>query len=379
VAPHLLKRHVKKVEEFDFMNTLNLPNLAPIGVSILKAAQAVDATVLITGATGTGKSHLAEQIHHADTRRGGRKLIKVNLATLSENLIESELFGHERGAFTGADFRRVGKLESADGGTVFLDEIGEMPVRLQSKLLDFIQYKKITPVGSNRELNLNVRILAATNRNLEAAVKAGSFREDLFHRLNVFRVHLSDLANTPQVALDMARELILENLRRLNKPDMKISRDLQSVIRHYPWPGNIRELRNALEFAVAMEPTAELQLTSMPVPIQTWVREGGLGRKEELPVLMERPMPATQGAGFYASSSILELPVNLNFKESKAQFEKRYIEYILRACNGQINLTSRRAGLNKVSLTEKIKIYGIDWRRIRFESTKAADVSRNQI
>lgn len=347
------------------MNTNHFINLSSASQAILKAAQSVDATVLITGSTGTGKSFLAEKIHALDPKRGMRRLVKVNLATLSENLIESELFGHERGAFTGADARRPGKLESADGGTVFLDEIGELPLRLQSKLLDFIQYKKITPVGSNRELKIDVRIVVATNKNLEASVRAGQFREDLFHRLNVFRVHIADLATMPQTALDFAQEMLRAKAEGASKSISHLSRELQSAIRHYPWPGNIRELENAIEFAVAMEKSNELTIDSMPVSFRGG-HSGVVAQTNAEPVALN----AAESGGISNPACVLELPVSLNYHESKELFEKRYIEFILKSCNGHINLTSRRTGLNKVSLTDKIKRYGIDWRKIRFESIR---------
>src|SRR5271170_1063619 len=202
-------------------------------LQLLQASNRVDSTVLITGSTGTGKSHLAHAVHRSSEKRTAGRWGKVNLATLSENLIESELFGHERGAFTSADTRRVGKLEACNGGTVFLDEIGELSLRIQAKLLDFIQYKRVSPVGSNRDVELDVRIIAATNRNLEAAVKGGDFRADLFHRLNVFHVHLPELALHPRAALQLAREFLLSRAAAAGKKIGSISREVDQVIHTY--------------------------------------------------------------------------------------------------------------------------------------------------
>jgi DNA-binding NtrC family response regulator len=340
--------------------------------SILKASNFADSTLLITGSTGTGKSHLALALHKASLKRAHAKWAKVNLATLSENLIESELFGHERGAFTGADCRRTGKLEICNGGTIFLDEIGELSMRLQAKLLDFIQYKRITPVGSNREIELDVRIIAATNRNLEAAVRAGEFRADLFHRLNVFHVRLPDLAMNPRSVIQLARRFLTVRAAHVGKPIRSFSKEAEQLFRLYSWPGNIRELENSIEFAVAMEMRDSISLGSLPTHLQEYAREhkifsSEMSRVETEEVLVEK-IPTTMSSGSMSTIGLIELPVTMSFHESKDAFERAYLEQMLRLCRGHINLTSRRIGLNKVSLTEKLKRHSIDWRRIKYET-----------
>ena len=342
--------------------------------SVLQASNKMDSTLLITGSTGTGKSHLAYAVHRAHPKRRSQRWAKVNLATLSENLIESELFGHEKGAFTGADGRRVGRLEVCNGGTVFLDEIGELPLRLQAKLLDFIQYKKISPVGSNREIELDVRVIAATNRNLEAAVKAGEFRADLFHRLNVFHVRLPDLSLNPKAVLSFAKETLKERAENLNKPFVGFSREVEHVFRHYSWPGNIRELENVIEYATAMEISGVIQLASLPPTLTEYARNHLGKRLEDGENSEVEPESTETNTVVRAKNSaanavaMLELPMTLDFHESKDAFEKAYLEQALRLCCGQINLTSRRIGLNKVSLTDKIKKHAIDWRKIRYDT-----------
>lgn len=337
-------------------------------LSILKAANKMDSTLLITGSTGTGKSYLAHSVHKASLRGLSGRWCKINLATLSENLIESELFGHERGAFTGADCRRIGKLETCNGGTVFLDEIGELPLRLQAKLLDFIQYKRISLVGSNRETELDVRIIAATNRNLDAAVKAGEFRADLYHRLNVFHVKLPDLSLDEGRILQFAREIIAAKTRMAGRTIKSLSAEVATVLRCYEWPGNIRELENILEFALAMEPSDTIEIQSLPAHLQalSGAIEGKIASVDAVAppeALLRITAPLAVGAIGY-----LELPMTMDFHESKDNFEKMYIEHALRMCGGQINATSKRIGLNKVSLAEKIRRHGIDWRRIRYDS-----------
>lgn len=350
-------------------------HLSPQFMSVLQASNRMDSTLLITGGTGTGKSHLANSVHLASSRGPGGRWHKVNLATLSENLIESELFGHERGAFTGADGRRVGRLEACNGGTIFLDEIGELPLRLQSKLLDFIQYKRISPVGSNREIEVDVRIIAATNRNLEAAVKAGEFRSDLFHRLNVFHIKLPDLSVNPKAVIAFARTLIERRSSTASKVIQGMSREVEHVFRHYGWPGNIRELENIVEFAVAMETGSQIGIASLPSHLQEYAREElkvGSGEEpleaETATKAEEQDLPRIASTGSANAVGYIELPMTLDFHGSKDAFEKAYLEQALRICQGQINLTSRRIGLNKVSLTDKIRRFGIDWRKIRYDS-----------
>lgn len=352
--------------------------LSSQSVSVLNASNEMDSTLLITGSTGTGKSHLAYQVHQRSLKRSSKKFTKVNLATLSENLIESELFGHERGAFTGAENKRIGKLETCNGGTVFLDEIGELPLRLQAKLLDFIQYKKISPVGSNKEIELDVRIIVATNRNLEAAVKNGDFRGDLFHRLNVFHINLPSLSLNPKAAILIARNLLKTRAALVQKSIFGFSPEVEKLIRHYSWPGNIRELENMIEFAVAMEVTQEIRLQSLPKMYRDHANYSmhlKLNDQNELVCDQEFSQEVINLQNRVKAQlatketiGLIELPITMNFHECKDAFERTYLEHVLKVCSGQINLTSRRIGLNKVSLTEKIKKFSIDWRKIRHQS-----------
>ncbi len=330
-------------------------SLTKEAITIIKAANRLDSTVLVTGATGSGKSFLARMIHESSKRGASGRYWKINLATLSENLLESELFGHERGAFTGADARRLGKLEICQGGTVFLDEIGELPLRLQAKLLDFIQFKRITPVGSNREIEVNVRIIAATNKNLEECVKRGEFREDLFHRLNVFSVALPSLVEHPRGVMHFARALLLRLSDTFEKPIYSMSPDVEAAILAYQWPGNIRELENVLEYAVAMSHSNTIEIEDLPP--RFWAAHTG-------------EMSETKVASpiIYPSQDVLSLTWDLNFHRLRDSFERAFLERALAENRGQINQTSRVTGLNKVSLSEKIKKHQIDWRQIRTEN-----------
>ncbi|MCX7977600.1 MAG: sigma-54 dependent transcriptional regulator, partial [Bdellovibrionaceae bacterium] len=212
----------------------------------------VDTPVLIRGASGTGKELVARAIHFNSSRKDG-KFVAINCSAIPENLFESELFGHEKGSFTGADQRKLGKFQYAEGGTLFLDEVGDMPLLMQVKILRVLQEKVFTPVGSNREIPTDVRIIAATNRPLEDMIRSGKFREDLFYRLNVVPIFLPALADRKE---DLDR-LVHNFIRKFNESHKRritgISPDAMAVLKKYSWPGNIRELENVIEHAFVWE------------------------------------------------------------------------------------------------------------------------------
>jgi transcriptional regulator with GAF, ATPase, and Fis domain len=217
-----------------------------------------DATVLITGETGTGKEVVARALHQASPRHG-RALVKINCAALPAQLIESELFGHEKGAFTGAVERRIGKFELADGGTIFLDEVGELPLDLQAKLLRVLQEKEFERLGGNRVLHTDARVLAATNRVLEDEVRAGRFRADLYYRLNVFPIQLSPLRERPQDITPLVQHYLGSLSKRLARPARPVRPADMAALLAYPWPGNIRELEHVLEQAIIVSQGAWLE------------------------------------------------------------------------------------------------------------------------
>jgi transcriptional regulator with GAF, ATPase, and Fis domain len=208
-----------------------------------------DATVLILGETGTGKEILARAIHER-SRRNNRPMIKVDCATLPANLIESELFGHERGAFTGALQKQIGRFELADGGTIFLDEIGELPLELQPKLLRVLQEGEFERLGSSRSQKVEVRVIAATNRNLKEEVRHGRFREDLFYRLDVYTITLPPLRERQQDIPLLVQVFVNEFCAKLGKKIDHIPQRMLHALQQYAWPGNVRELRNVIERAV---------------------------------------------------------------------------------------------------------------------------------
>jgi DNA-binding NtrC family response regulator len=233
----------------------------------LKKFSKTDSTILVTGETGTGKSFLSGAVHF-NSRRKKNPFIKINCANIPENLMESELFGHERGAFTSANKTRIGRLEQAKGGTVFLDEIGELSMPLQAKLLRFLEEKSFERVGGNKTILSDVRIIAATNRQPEEQVAAGSFRGDLYYRLNILRVHLPPLRERRECILPLARHLLQEISRKLHvKTRIKgFARETLRQFKSYSWPGNIRQLANTIERAIILEESDLIRPENIMLP-----------------------------------------------------------------------------------------------------------------
>jgi DNA-binding NtrC family response regulator len=298
---------------------------SPLMRAVLRDASLIapsETRVLITGESGVGKEILADVIHGWSTRVGG-PMIKVNCAAIPENLLESELFGHERGAFTGAHERRIGRFEEADKGTIFLDEISEMSNALQAKLLRVTQGGKFQRVGSNREIQTNARLLAATNRNLEDEVKNGRFREDLFYRLNVVELNLPPLRERREDILPLASRFIED----FAKGRARFSETVAACLENYPWPGNVRELRNAMERAVLLS-RSELIL---PEHLPNRVRE----------VAGQAP-PATASPGAFDSARLEEV-------------ERQAIMQTLRQHNFNRTETAKALGVSRRSLIYKLQ------------------------
>ena len=251
---------------------------------VFKAVEAVapaGATVLITGETGTGKELVARALHNLSPRRG-KALIKVNCATLPAGLIESELFGHEKGAFTGAISRKIGRFELAHGGTLFLDEIGDLPFELQPKLLRVLQEGEFERIGASRTTTVDVRVVAATNRDLETAIRENRFRSDLYYRLNVFPIRLPPLRERTEDIPLLVRYLTLKYGTRLGKRIANVPPAIMELLQTYSWPGNVRELENVIERATILSEGAELDLRWWPMTTGGVSREGGMRTLEEV-------------------------------------------------------------------------------------------------
>jgi DNA-binding NtrC family response regulator len=257
--------------KYDFEKSI-IGNSAPIKKVFENIERAVKTqiTVSITGETGTGKELVAKAIHY-NSKRKGKPFVAVNIAAIPKDLIESELFGHEKGSFTGAIQRRIGKFEEAEGGTIFLDEIGEMDISLQAKLLRVLQEKELTRIGSNQTLKLDVRILVATHRNLQEEVKARNFREDLYYRLLGLPIHLPPLRERGQDIIILAKHFLDQFTKENQMPKIKINAEAQEKLLQYAFPGNVRELKSVIDLAAVLCDEGELraQDISFNSPIST--------------------------------------------------------------------------------------------------------------
>ncbi|MGI4870696.1 MAG: sigma 54-interacting transcriptional regulator [Janthinobacterium lividum] len=315
------------------------PALQQIRQRITQVAD-TDVTVLITGETGTGKEVVARALHQASPRHG-RALVKLNCAALPAQLIESELFGHEKGAFTGAVERRIGKFELADGGTIFLDEVGELPLDLQAKLLRVLQEKEFERLGGNRVQHTDARVLAATNRVLEDEVRAGRFRADLYYRLNVFPVHLLPLRERPQDIAPLVQHYLGTLSKRLARPLRPIRPADLAALQAYAWPGNIRELEHVLEQAIIVSQSA-------------WLEFGGFATGASLlaPGPAALPEPVAVSATAVGDGPIKTL----------REHERDHILTVLHHTGGRVSGTQGAAALldiNPKTLEARMKKLGI--------------------
>lgn len=249
--------------EHNFDNIISRGKALNAVLTQVEQVAPTDASVLILGESGTGKELLARAIH-SRSRRSDRPLVKVNCASLPSNLIESELFGHEKGAFTGAVAKKIGRFELADKGTIFLDEIGEMPIELQAKLLRVLQEGEFERVGNPHTTKVDVRVIAATNRALEQAVRNGSFREDLYYRLNVFPITSPPLRDRKEDIGVLITHFLKKFSSKIGKNIEKISQEAMIALEAYPWPGNVRELENTIERAVILAQNEALTLNDLP-------------------------------------------------------------------------------------------------------------------
>ena len=344
--------------------------------NIIHKLAKVDTPVLIRGASGTGKELVARAIHFNSARKDG-KFVAINCSAIPENLFESELFGHEKGSFTGADQRKVGKFQYAEGGTLFLDEVGDMPALMQVKILRVLQEKMFTPVGSNKEFPTNVRIIAATNRPLEDMIIKGNFREDLFYRLNVVPVILPSLADRKDDIDRMVQNFIKKFNETHKKSIRGISHDALNILKKHNWPGNIRELENVIEHSFVLESSQVITPVSLPESLLTAVGVDLLN--PDTLEKFKRAVPASvavdpgvdvldsdmdhddddMSEDLSAESSAEPVNENFDFNAQKEAFEKEFIIKALKAFRGRINQTALHANIPKKTLLRKIEKYGI--------------------
>lgn len=292
----------------------------------LRHASKTDYPVLITGSTGTGKEMAAQAVHSL-SQRAEKPLIVINCGAIPENLLESELFGHEKGSFTGAAGRQIGKFEQADGGTIFLDEIGELPLLLQVKILRVLQESTIERLGGGKTLHLDVRIIAATNINLEDAVKQKTFREDLFYRLSVVPLRIPDLQERPEDILLLAHNFLQEESRKLQRSKTSLSPTALAALTVHAWPGNVRELQNRIRRALGT--TADNVITATDLGLR------------ELPV-------AGEGQ---------KLPT---LKEARDMAEKNVVHQALALCGNNISQAAKLLDISRPTLHDLLKKHGIN-------------------
>jgi two-component system, NtrC family, response regulator len=278
---------------------------------------------LIVGESGTGKELVARAVHHESPRRSG-PFIAINCGAIPDNLLESELFGHEKGAFTGAHLQRKGRIELAQGGTLFLDEIGELPLSLQVKMLRFLQEQQIERVGGRESIAVDTRIVAATNMNLMEALELGTFRKDLFYRLSVVPLQVPPLREREEDPVFLAQAFVLRYRDQLNARVVGLSEEARAAIRAYSWPGNVRELENRIKRAVVMAHGTTLQ----PVDLE----------------LSVAPAP----------------PAYLTLREARSQFEKNLIRQALARTNGNVTRAAEELGISRQALHESMHKYGLD-------------------
>ena len=323
-----LKEHLKERQDFD--KIIGYSDCMKKVFDTIEKVSSSDSTVLITGESGTGKELVARAIHFRSDRRD-QPMIPVNCGAIPEELLESELFGHEKGAFTGAIRNRMGRFELAHGGTIFLDEIGDMSPSLQVKVLRVIQEKQFERIGGVKTINVDVRIIAATNQNLEAAVAEKKFREDLYYRINVIPINLPALRERGSDILILANHFLMTFNKLKKKNVERISPDAVNYLMRYGWPGNVRELQNLIEMLVVMKEDGEICTDDLPVKI----RNASGADSIQNPVVFSEE--------------------GIDFNDHVSRLEKELLLKALKMSGGVKNRAAKLLNLNRTTLVEKLK------------------------
>jgi DNA-binding NtrC family response regulator len=323
--------------------------------AMIEKVSETDATVLVRGESGTGKELVAREVHERNSVRSAGPFVAVNCAALPSELIESELFGHEKGAFTGAAARRQGKFEQANGGTLFLDEIGDMSANVQAKLLRALEERRIERLGGNESIPVDVRIVSATHRPLEQEIAAGNFRADLFYRLRVVTIDIPPLRERREDIPVLAETFTRAAAERYGLPLRQVGQSALRRLVDYEWPGNVRELKNTIERAAIMAEGEELRSQDLPDEITP-------GQEKEI----------VDAAGSIENG--LAVPFTAEFREDRREFERRYISRCLEHTNGNVTKAAEILGMHRQSLQHKLRQLGLG-RRYVSVSTDTQDNS----
>ncbi|MDB5969271.1 MAG: ntrC [Hydrocarboniphaga sp.] len=352
------------------------PSMQDVFRAIGRLAQS-QITVMITGESGTGKELVARALHN-NSPRGNRPFIAVNTAAIPKDLMESEFFGHERGAFTGAQMQRKGRFEQADGGSLFLDEIGDMPSDLQTRLLRVLQNGEFYRVGGVSPVRVDVRVIAATHQDLETLVREGKFREDLFHRINVIRVRIPPLRERVEDIPILMRHFLVQAGKELKTEPKRLLPDVMERLCDFDWPGNVRQLENTCRWLTVMAPGQDVHLPDLPPELRDTRRSSEPAVRQApaaaMPSPMEHAAPASaapgaapaardaQWSGLLRSWAAAELKAGRSdlLAEATPDFERTMIEVALEACHGQRQEAARRLGWGRNTLTRKIKELGME-------------------
>ena len=325
--------------------------------SMIEKVAETDATVLVRGESGTGKELVAREIHERNSVRSTQAFVAVNCAALPSELIESELFGHEKGAFTGAAARRQGKFEQANGGTLFLDEIGDMSANVQAKLLRALEERRIERLGGNESLPVDVRIVSATHRPLEQEIAAGNFRADLFYRLQVVTIDIPPLRERREDIPLLAETFARNAAEHFELPARPISQGALKRLIEYNWPGNVRELKNTMDRAVIMAEGDELVARDLPVEVSSGIK-------------------ASAGGSSDGADDGLKVPFTADFREDRREFERRYITRCLEHTQGNVTRAAEILGMHRQSLQHKLRQLGLG-RRYVTVGAEAQDLDDN--
>ncbi len=356
----MLKMQLKK--KYNFKGLIgDSPRMQAVYELIEKIAD-TDSTVLITGESGTGKELIAKTIHYNNSSRAGGPFVPLNCAAIPKDLLESELFGHEKGAFTGAINTRIGRFELAQGGTLFLDEVGELDPSLQVKLLRVLQEREFERVGGVKTIKVDVRILAATNKDLEKATKDGLFREDLFYRLNVIPLHLPPLRSRVEDLTLLTAHFVHEFCRKRKREPFTFSPDAMECLLKYSWPGNVREFENLIERLTILVTGPIVKVTDLPEKLHQLT----FAEVETATSMAAAPAVRGEAAVLPATAQNFAVDINedgINLNEVVSAMERNMIHKALEKAGGVRSKAAQLLGLNRTTLLEKMKKMGIEMQK----------------